>query len=466
MADLRSYLAKVEGALFRPANPVSVVHQVTALQRALAEAGRWPPIRIDRPVLPGGEISDFPLVTNLFASRQMVAAMFGLDDHRGAARAFSKSLARQIPPRIIDQGPVPVQDVVEEGEDLDLRRLPALHQHELDVGRYLTAGLCITVDPETGIDNASLQRCWIKGRALTSYYPYAGSHNARNIAKYRAAGEACPIAVAIGHHPAVVVGANAKLGYPESHWGAAGGLLGEALRLAPSVTHGDKLMVPADAEFVIEGWVPAARLEADGPFGEYTGYVGPQVATLVIEVTCMTRRTDAVYHEFGAGLEDHLIPENMAMEGKIFSLVKSVAPSLVNVHVPFSGRRFHAYLQFREPPPGEVRDGLTAALAYRRLRTVMAVDDDIDIFDDGQVLWALSTRVQWHRDAIRIDGLSHGNLDPSLPPGASTVTKQGIDATLPARAAPGKPRPCAPSLSIGPEFMDQARALIAETDGP
>jgi 4-hydroxy-3-polyprenylbenzoate decarboxylase len=122
MADLRSYLADVEGDLFRPADPVSVVHQVTALQRALAEAGRWPPIRIDRPVLPGGEISDFPLLTNLFASRQMVAAMFGLDDHRGAARAFSKSLARQIPPRIIDQGPVPVQDVVEEGEDLDLRR--------------------------------------------------------------------------------------------------------------------------------------------------------------------------------------------------------------------------------------------------------------------------------------------------------------------------------------------------------
>ena len=81
----------------------------------------------------------------------------------------------------------------------------------------------------------------------------------------------------------------------------------------------------------------------------------------MIEVTCLTRRREALFHDFGGGLEDHLVPENLAMEGKVYALVKPVAPSLLNVHVPFSGRRFHAYLQFRDPPRGEVRDALMSS---------------------------------------------------------------------------------------------------------
>jgi UbiD family decarboxylase len=186
--------------------------------------------------------------------------------------------------------------------------------------------------------------------------------------------------------------------------------------------------------------------------------------TPVIEVTCLTYRPGALFHDFGGGLEDHLVPENMAMEGKIYSLVKPIAPSLVNVHVPFSGRRFHAYLQFRDPPRGEVRDALTAALAYRRLRTVVAVDEDIDIFDEHSVLWAVSTRVQWHRDSIRIDGLTHGNLDPSLPNGATTVTKLGVDATLPPAPGSGLPKPFAPINTVSDGALARAHSIVQRTE--
>ena len=265
--------------------------------------------------------------------------------------------------------------------------------------------------------------------------------------------------------PAVVIGAQVKLGHPESHWAAAGGIADRSIRLAPTVTHGNRIMVPADAEFVIEGWIPPNRLEADGPFAEYPGYVGVQIATPVIEVTCVTHRRNALFHDFGGGLEDHLIPENMAMEGRIFGLVKSVAPSLINVHVPFSGRRFHAYLQFRDPARGEVRDALTAAIAYRRLRTVVAVDEDIDIFDDRSVLWAMATRVQWHRDAV--DGgraVAHGNLDPSLPVGATTVTKVGIDATLPPAPASHLPKPFAPINTVSDRALAQAQDIVQHAE--
>ncbi len=96
------------------------------------------------------------------------------------------------------------------------------------------------------------------------------------------------------HNPAIILGVQAKLDYPQSHWSAAGGLAGEPVRLVPNVTHGETILVYADAEIVIEGWLPTNRLEADGPFGGYTGYMGPQVSAPVCEVSCITRRRNAI----------------------------------------------------------------------------------------------------------------------------------------------------------------------------
>ena len=464
MFDLSSYLADLGPALFEPAHSLSVVHEITALQHVLSKANRYPVIHVRAPRLADGTPSEHGVVTNLCASRELMAKLLGLADHRNSAAAFANRTASTIAPTVVGSAEAPVHGVVLQGERIDLTRLPALRQHVFDVGHYVTAGHCTTCDPDTGVDNTSIQRCWLKGPRLMTMFPYAGSHNARNIEKHWARGEPCPVAVWIGHHPSVVIGAQVKLGHPESHWAAAGGIAGRSIRLTPSVTHGDRIMVPADAEFVIEGFIPPDRLEADGPFAEYPGYVGVQIATPVINVTCVTHRRKALFQDFGGGMEDHLIPENMAMEGKIFGLVKSLAPSLINVHVPFSGRRFHAYLQFRDPARGEVRDALTAAIAYRRLRTVVALDEDIDIFDDRSVLWAMATRVQWHRDAVMVDGLSHGNLDPSLPVGATTVTKVGIDATLPPAPASHLPKPFAPVNAVSDRALAQAHGIVQHAE--
>ena len=236
------------------------------------------------------------------------------------------------------------------------------------------------------------------------------------------------------------------------------------MRLVPSITHGDPIMVPADAEIVIEGFIPPHRLEAEGPFAEFTGYQGPQVPNPVVEVTAITRRADAIYHDCGAGLADHLVPDNMAMEGAIFAMCRNAAPALRRVHVPISGRRFHAYLQFENPRPGEVRDALTAALSYRRLKAVMAFDEDIDIFDDSQAMWALATRLQWDRDTIRIDRLSEANLDPSTPPGTASTTKVALDATLPPPRRPGAPKPVPRVNRVNEEALEVARAAVDAAD--
>lgn len=459
MVDLRSFLRENPDRVQQIYEPLSVDQEITALQHVIENEIAQPVLEVAKPLLRDGRISPIPVVTNLCADRSLMAKVLGFTDHRNAAMAMAGLIAKPIPPVVVTRDQAPVQEIVLKDDDASLFDLPVLRQHALDAGHYLTAGHCTMVDRDSGTDNTAIQRCLVKGPRLTSILPYPGSHNARNVESFWRHDQPCPVAIWIGHHPAVVIGSQAKLAYPQTHWGVAGGFAREALRLVPSITHGDRIMVPADAEIVIEGFIPAHRLEADGPFGEYTGYFGEQVIAPVIEVTCITRRQNALYHDIGAGLPDHLVPDNMGMEAKIYSMVKGVAPSLANVHVPYSGRRFHANLQFNNPPIGEVRDALTSALSYRRLRAAFAVDQDIDIFDDSSMMWAISTRVQWGRDQILIDGLTHPALDPSKPLGASTVTKTGIDATLPS-APHGMPSPTLPILSASAQSEAKARMIL------
>ena len=485
MADhpsLRAYLDSIPQSLLRvPA--MSVLHEITALQYALEAQGRRPVVLVQRPRLPDGSDSALPVVCNLTASRVLTAAALGIADHRQAARAFAEMTGQPIPPIRVAMQQAPVQQHIERGEAASLERLPALKQHALDPGRYLTASHAITIDPDSGVDNTAIQRSWIKGPRRMSWYPYPSTHNARNLRKWWAKGKPCPVAFWIGHHPAVSIGAQAKLAYGESHWGAAGALAGSALRLVPSLTHGDALMVPADAEVVIEGFAPPGVLEADGPFGEYAGYMGAQTLAPVCEVTAITRRSDAIWHDYASGLADMLVPDNMALEGKLWQMIRAVTPSIEAIHIPVSGRRFHAWLQLRDPAMGEARDALTAALAQRRIKMAVAVNGDVDIFSDADMMWALATRVQWSRDTFTLEGMSGSALDPSWAAGARTTSKIGIDATL----APGVsglsgaavgassdaagsatvPAPVAPRSAVPEQALRQAQAVLGtfQADG-
>ncbi len=230
------------------------------------------------------------------------------------------------------------------------------------------------------------------------------------------------------------------------------------------MTHGETILVPADAEIVIEGWLPADRLEADGPFGEYTGYIGPQVLAPVCEVSCITRREDPIYHDYASHLADALVPDNMALEARFYAAARSVAPSIETVHMPVSGRRFHIFLGLDGPAPGEARDALMAVLPYRTLKAAIAFDSDIDIFNESEVMWAIATRVQWHRDTFMVPGLSATTLDPSRPAGAKTTGHIGIDATLPAATGGDAPRPVPPRAGVPDTALAQAREIVDDAD--
>ncbi|HLH21365.1 MAG TPA: UbiD family decarboxylase [Chloroflexota bacterium] len=410
---------------------VSCVQVVTAIVQKLAAEDRYPILVFQRPRLAHGGISRFPLVVNLYASRQRCAEAMG-STFRDVGRDFyRKARLERRPPVVVGRDEAPVKDIVLRGADVNLFDLPALVHHEGDPGPYLTGGFFTHYDPDSGIDNSSLHRGWIVQERALRVYPAANSDAERNLKKYEARGEPMPAAYWIGHHPVAGLGAQVRVAYPGSHLEAAGGLLGAPLRVVPSETLGDNFLVPADAEVVIEGFIEPGKRYPEGPFGEYTGYLGPQVPNPQLTVTAVTHRAGAYWHDIMVGWADTAVMGAFGMEGTLYEVVKSRVPSLKNVYLPLSGRcRFHAYLQLEDPAEGDAREAIMTALPVdRRLKHVFVFDDDVDIFDDREALFAIATRSQWNDDVMIFPGVRGVPLDPSI--SGRVTTKAGIDCTKP-----------------------------------
>lgn len=443
--DLRTYLAELEqnypDAILRIREPLRVAYEITALQRKLDSLKKYPVIIVERPILDNGEESPFPVVTNLAASRELCAAILRINPRR-VAMEYGARVAQRLEPVKVSKEEAPVKEIKETGEEVNLLKFPILTHNYMDPGPYIGTGFVTTYDPDTGIDNTALQRIWVKSPRRTGYWPAIVTHNKRNVEKWWARGEDMPAAIWIGHHLAGLSGAQSRLGYPESHYPAMGGVMDEPVRLVPTETFGDKLLVPADAEIVIEGYVPKGVFEAEGPFGEYPGYIGPQRPSEVFEVTCVTYRKDAIYHGLGVGLADHLVLlGNFPLEARLYNVVKSVVPELMNVFVPISGRRAHAYLQVKKTRPGIGKEAIMAALPVdSRIKHIFVVDEDIDLFNESEVLWSVAYRSQWDKDLVIVKGASVFPLDPSTPYPGNVGTKGGIDATCPPPIEPGLPR--------------------------
>ncbi len=422
MKDLRSWIDDTEEVL-RISEPLSVRHEITAVQHALEDGSRAP-LLFERPVLLDGRASTTPVLTNVTARRDLLTRVLGLPNRRTApvlAERLSKPIAPVRVPSASGRREV-------EGPDPAMN-LPVLWQHDCDPGPYLTAAHATTFDPDTLIDNTAVQRVWAKPGREWPYFPYPTSHNWKNIEKWWARGQDAPIALWIGHHPAVLMGTQVKLGYPVSHWPSAGALMGEALRLMETSLHGSRILVPEEAEIVIEGFVPKDLRVEEGPFGEFTGYAGEGTQSPAIRVERVSMRPGAVYHDFGSGLSDALVPDNLLIEAKLFELGARVSPEILDVHVPSYGRRFWAFVETRPISPETARALLTELLEFRRTKYVVLLDEGVDLHDARAVLETIGTRSQPGRDFLSRAGLPGSALDPSLPLGNAISGKLGIDAT-------------------------------------
>jgi 2,5-furandicarboxylate decarboxylase 1 len=294
-SDLHSFIEQYERAY-----PQEVVHveeplraewEITALAMKLEKAQRFP-ILVCHNVIVDGKRAELPLVTFLMASRLRLARTFGVDV-RTAGVACYERVQKRVKPIVVSRKQTPVKQVMEKGADIDVRRFPAPLHHRMDPGRYITEGHFLTFNRNNGLDNSALQRGWLAGKDEIRVFLGPSTHNAHNLRQYEESGEDMPAAYWIGHHPLVLLGAATHIGPDESHYETAAGTLGVPLRLVPSETLGDKFLVPADAEVVIEGYVPQGQRKPEGPFGEYTRHVGPQRWCPLLKVPAVTYRKSA-----------------------------------------------------------------------------------------------------------------------------------------------------------------------------
>jgi 2,5-furandicarboxylate decarboxylase 1 len=222
------------------------------------------------------------------------------------------------------------------------------------------------------------------------------------------------------------------------------------LRVVPSETLGDDFLVPADADFIIEGIIRPGRRALEGPFGEATKYTGPQVMSPVMEVSALTYREGALWHAFTLGIT--VFFGWTQEEGALYTAVKRAVPEVLRVYIPESGcGRMIQYIQIKKTHEGQPRKAIFAAFSgcpYSKL--IIVVDNDIDIYSDKDVLWALSSRSQWDRDLILVPNCFGQVLDPSSDDGFGT--KAGIDATKPV-----DPHHFAVTSSVPIEAMEDAQ---------
>ncbi|OLD84228.1 MAG: hypothetical protein AUG55_02860 [Candidatus Rokubacteria bacterium 13_1_20CM_4_70_13] len=248
-----------------------------------------------------------------------------------------------------------------------------------------------------------------------------------------------------------------SLAYPPADVGkfeVVGGLLGEPLEVAPCLTA--DLHVPAAAEIVIEGEILPGIREPEGPFGEFTGYVSRRSTQHVFVAKAVAMRERPWFQSIGSGRAgDHITTLGLVREAEITNALARVVPNVRGVHVPLSGTSsFTAYVSITQSRPGEAKHVIPIVLGVDHyVKLVIVVDDDIDVFDESEVMWAVATRMQADRDLVVIPGSLGAMLDPSADDQGVTA-KLGIDATRPFG------QPFAEKLLMSPEKMAWARALV------
>lgn len=419
--NLRDWLAELDrqGLLKHIRRQVSPIHELAAVGKKLEPAYGA--------LFEAVEGSDIPVVTGLVTSRDSIAHSMGMT-YPELMERYTQALGAPTPCKVVDGRGLAVKERILVGDQVDLGLLPACLHHEKDGGRYLTAALCVTKDPETGIRNVAIHRHEVRDRNHLGAL-LLPRHTNQLFTRAEAAGRPLEIALAIGVHPALLLASQAttQLGVDEFEIG--GTLLGEPVELTRCETV--DIEVPVESEIVLEGRILPNVREDEGPFGEYPRTYGPKAPRHVIEITAITCRNRPIYHTIIPATMEHLLLGAISREATMLQLIRQATPNVKNVHItPASGCRYHAVVQLEQKHDGEAKNAMFAAFASStEIKHVVVVDPDIDIYDPQDVEWAIANRVQAARDVFIVPNAMGNKLDPSSRDGASD--KMGVDATVP-----------------------------------
>jgi 2,5-furandicarboxylate decarboxylase 1 len=433
--DLGGYLDSIKDdpaeyrSVSRTVNPMNF--DVTAVLEHLDRRGRYPTVSFDNPLDVHGDPSQFPVVSNLWATRERCADAVGLPRSDAGAQLglrFADMVDKKRDPVVIKDAPV--QANVWLGEDADLWRLPVVRHSEMDLGGVLTMALVMHA-PGEDFYNVTFVKQFAespRGGGVTIH----SAHMSRMLREWERRGETVPVINVLGHHPAFWIGTLNNTPYGDNEYATAGGFLDEPVRLAPSVTWGSKFLVPADAEIIIEGEITPGEMTIVDPFGEISRQYQPQELAPMMRVNAITFRDGAIMQDIFSGHREHMLLGSIPREGTIYKHLVEKIGTVTAVNMPFSGcGRYSAYISIKKGTDYQGKlAALQAAAHVPNLQVVVVVDDDIDVFNEEDVIWAVNTYVDPANDLDTIKNLRH----PTDPRGLGS-TRVLIDATRPTHIA-------------------------------
>ena len=450
---LQDFIAAIEraGELRRITQPVKVALEMCEIaDRVMKMPGGGPALLFDQPVLADGSISAYPVAINLFGSMSRMALALGvgrLDEHGdritrlmdlkvpegflGKLQMLPRLMeVAKFPPRMATGRPA-CQEIVWQGDEIDLDRLPVLTTWPEDGGPFLTMTAVVSKDPARGIRNVGMYRVQQMGKRHVAMHWQRHKTGAAHWREMAAKGERMPVCIVIGADPASMYSASAPLPPNVDEFIFAGFLRKAPVKLAKAVSC--DLEVPADAEFVIEGFIdPSEPLVTEGPFGDHTGYYSEADLYPRVHVTAVTMRAKPVYCATIVGrppMEDFYLGH--ATERIFLPLLKLTTPEIVDYHMPAEGI-FHnlVFVSIKKSYPGQaykVMNALWGAGLMSLAKVLVVVDDWVDVRNTQEAWWVALNNIDPERDTRftlgPMDVLDHSSR-------AFTYgSKMGIDAT-------------------------------------
>ncbi|WP_299351234.1 UbiD family decarboxylase [uncultured Shimia sp.] len=457
-ADLRDFLAWCEGQgnLATISEPVPLAHAMTAVHRKVLEQG-GPVLRFTQPIDGAGRRLKMPVVSNLFGTPERVCAGLGVTleklDDLGAFLAALRApqppenardalscwpmlkAALATRPKVIKRADV--QSVCLEDDDVDLARIPVQTHWPGDAGPLITWPVVLTRPFGTDAAdmhryNAGVYRAQVieRDRLIMRWLEHRGG--AAHMRSWHKSGEPMPVAIALGADPATLLSAALPLPETVSEITFAGALAGRRPRMTPARTV--PMMVPANAEIVVEGWVYPDDVAPEGPFGDHTGYYNSVEPFPVMRVTAITTRKDPIYLSTYTGRP----PDEPSAIGEVFNqlslpVIRAQIPEIRDLWLPPAACSYRmAVISIDKRYPGQARRvmmglwGMLPQFSYTKM--IVVVDDDIDPRNWDDIAWAMATRMDPARDVMVLDRTPMDYLDFAAPE-AGLAGKIGIDAT-------------------------------------
>ncbi|NPV55094.1 MAG: UbiD family decarboxylase [Anaerolineae bacterium] len=419
--DLRSYINILAsaGQLNRANKPVSLVHELANVATTLARSGRgaaWfeQPEGSPWAVFAGAVVSPKLAALSLGCELDQITTVMGnaLDPTKGVA-----------PVRVADAD---WKANILTGDQIDLNKLPIPTHGLHDGGPFITGGVTVSKDPVSGRGNLSYNRMQVLEKNVLGFNVNEWRHTMQFYKVQEAKGEPLQVAIVIGLDPAIMIAAGARYDGDELY--IAGAIRGEGVPVCKGVTV--DIDIPANAEIVIEGYLPPQERRDEGPLAEFHGYYGELWNSPALHVTAICHRDNPIYQTIVPGEAEHIYIGNvLPREPLLLRFVKHVSNNVTGLHIPPYGNGFATVIQLNKSNPGEPKNAALAAFtAHVNVKIAIVVDPDVNIYDPADVLWALINRVDFSRDVFYVPGAQGHEMDPTADT-RGVHTKVGFDAT-------------------------------------